>query len=341
MMDVHKRFNDVMNEIVKEWKKKDEVEGVYVYGALPRGTLTANSTLDLCVVWNASEAPVQLLAEHDGIRVDMTFLTPDQIEGVIAGEMDNEFKIAEVIGRLRVAKVVFDRNKRLKEWQERVAEYQWPENVIQSVKKRAIHLLDEASKSEMREDIVDAIELVRNALFDLGRVIIMRNNQFDIIRPTDVLTEVRMLDPITYQLFLRTFKLRGMEEEEIMDVLEDLNHWLEVAEDRLADSTVDGTEPIELLSHAQRGYHRAREMTIEGDYELAVLEMRRSLHNLGKALLSLHGIRTDDLTVLVNGLRENESEYFGQIFEEYGGFDFQLKGVNRSIAEARFIAQRI
>ncbi|MHA1770605.1 MAG: nucleotidyltransferase domain-containing protein [Candidatus Thorarchaeota archaeon] len=341
MMDVYRRFNNVMDEIVKEWKEKDNVEGVYVYGALPRGTLTANSTLDLCVIWNEEEAPVQLLAEHNNVRVDMTFLTPMQIEGVLNGEVTDAFKIAEVIERLREAKVVFDRQKRLKEWQERVKEYKWPEKVIQSVKERAIHLLDEASKSEMREDIVDAIELTRNALFDLGRVIIMRNNQFDIIRPTDVLTEVRMLDPITYQLFLRTFKLRGMEEEEIMDVLEDLNHWLGVTEDRLADSEVAETEAIELLSHAQRGYHRARELTIEGDYELAVLELRRSLHNLGKALLALQGIRTHDLTILVSGLRENEPEYFDQIFEEYGGFDFQIKGVNRSIAEARFIAQRI
>ncbi len=341
MMDVQKKFGKVLTDIVDEWKDRETVEGVYVYGAFARGTLTLNSTLDLCVIWNDDEAPVKLLAEHDDIRVDMSFITPKQIEAVFEGTAKEAFEISEVMGRLKNAKVVFDRNGRLKEWLKQAEDYKWPEEVINTVKTCAIKLLDEASKSEIGEDVVEAIELVRNALFDLGRVIAMRSNQFAIMSPAEVLTEVRLLDPIAYQLFLRTFKLKGMEEEEIMDVLEDLKHWLGVAEDRMTEGNDLNIDAINFLSQAQRGYHRSRELTIEGDYELAVLEMRRSMHNLGKALLAIDGIPMSDVTGLVSGLRENESEYFDQIFVEYGAFDFQLKGVNRSIAEARFIAQRL
>ena len=341
MMDIHKRFREVLDEIVNDWKEKDTVKGVYAYGAFARGTITANSVLDLCVIWDEQEAPVQLMAEHQNIRVDMSFLTPRDIEEVLDGKVKDSFKIAEVIRRLKEAKIVYDRDGDLEEWHKRAAEFTWPEKVIESMKQRALELLDNASEAADDEDVVSAVELVRNALFDLGRVIVMRNNQFEIIRPAEVLSEVRLLDPIAYQLFLRTFKLRGLEEEEIMDVLEDLRHWLEIAEERLAEREDAPLAAVEFLASAQRSYHTVNELTIEGDYELAVLEMRRAIHTLGRALLAMDGIISHNLAHLVDDLRENESDYYAEIFEEYGAFDFQIKGITRSIGEARFIAQRL
>ncbi len=341
MIDVKKKFSTALDEIAKEWRDNENARGVYVYGAYVRGTLTLNSVLDLCIVWEEDEPPSPLVAERQEVRVSMVFVPATEIDAVLNETTEDAFKIADVVGRLREAQVVFDRDGSLKKWLEKAAKFVWPENVIESVKKRAIQRLNDATRATDREDVITAMELVRNALFDLGRVILMRNNLFCIIRPAEVLTEVRMLDPIAYQLFLRTFKLRGMEEEEINDVLEDLRHWIEVAEERLNTRENVPFEAFEYLSVAQRGYHSVLELNIEGDYELAVLELRRAILALARALLVSDGIMVHELKDLVDDLREHESEFYSQIFEEYGAYDFQPKGVTRSIAEAQFIAQRL
>jgi predicted nucleotidyltransferase len=49
---------------VKEWKKQKNVKGIFVFGSYVRGTLTANSDLDIGVIWDGDEAPVQLLTKH-------------------------------------------------------------------------------------------------------------------------------------------------------------------------------------------------------------------------------------------------------------------------------------
>ncbi|RLI07607.1 hypothetical protein DRO42_07845 [Candidatus Bathyarchaeota archaeon] len=341
MMDVRKRFETALNGVLREWEENENARGAYVYGAFVRGTLTLNSVLDLCIVWNEDEAPAPLMAEHESVRVSMVFFPAGQIEMVLRGTTDDAFRIADVVGRLKDARVVLDKDGTLDEWLRVAADYSWPEEVIAAVKERAIKRLDEAERACDREDVISAVELVRDALFDLGRVILMRNNLYCIIRPAEVLTEVRMLDPIAYQLFLRTFKLRGMEEDDLNDVLEDLRHWLTVAERRLTEEENIPLEAFEHFSTAQRGYESTLELTIEGDYELAVLELRRAIHALGRALLVTDGILARELKDLVDDLREHESEFYSQIFEEYGGYDFQVKGVTRSIGEARFIAQRL
>ena len=105
----------------------------------------------------------------------------------------------------------------------------------------------------------------------------MVNNNFLILKPAEVLTEVRMLDPMTYSLFLRAYKLKGMDEPKLLAVLQDLRQWLDIAEARMSGVTLD--EQVILatgfLSNAQREYHGSLGLTYNGDYELAVLEMRQ------------------------------------------------------------------
>ena len=59
MKDLHRRFDTALNDTVKEWKSHKEVKGIFAYGSFVRGTVTANSDLDIGIVWGADDAPVR------------------------------------------------------------------------------------------------------------------------------------------------------------------------------------------------------------------------------------------------------------------------------------------
>ena len=340
MFDLQKKFDAALKDTVKEWKSHDKVKGIFVYGSFVKGTLTAHSDLDLGVIWDDPESPGQLFQEHKGIRIDIFFLRPEVVEDVFEGRTNDALRIAELIGILRNAKVVHDTKGTLKKWQKRAAEFVWSEDAIDSIKDQALLSLRNASKSAELGDAISAIHELRSGLFDLGRVIIMRNNYFSIMKPSDVLTEIRLLDPVSYPLFLRTFKLKGMDEEEIMDTLEEVRSWIEIAEGRISEGAVDDYA-MELLTRAQREYHGARNCALSGDYELAVLEMRRAVDDIGRALLALTGQFEVDQTNFVQALQESEPVFYENILVQHGAFDFTDKGIERGISEAHFIAQRL
>ena len=98
---------------------------------------------------------------------------------------------------------------------------------------------------------------------------------------------------------------------------------------------------LELINHAQRDYYGALSLTYNGDFELAVLEMRHSIEMIGMALLSLSGKSFDKPSDFIPSLRENETEFFNEMFVQHGAFEFQSTGIQRSIAEAQFIANRL
>ncbi len=340
MIDVRTRFNQVVRDTVDTWKSKREVRGVFVYGSYVSGTLTLNSDLDICVVWASEEAPAQLIAEHNGIRVDMTFLTTHDIKRVLEATPRDPFEVAMVVGRLKNALVMYDADGVLKEWQRQASSYKWPEELIRHLRNRAMSSLDKATKYVAREDTVNAVYEIRNALLDIGRVQVMRNGLFEIIRPSEILNEVRMLDPLTYQLFLRTFKLRALDEEGLRMVLEDVKRWLDFAEQEYGKSPY-AASAVEILAQAQREYHSAMTHTLNGDYELAVIEMRSAIHSLGQALITLDGVTEMRGGVLVDELRDRHPAFYDQLIVQHGGFEFQPKGIERSINEIRFIAQRL
>ncbi|MFW9944695.1 MAG: nucleotidyltransferase domain-containing protein [Candidatus Sifarchaeia archaeon] len=340
MFDLQKKFNAALKDTVKEWKSHDKVKGIFVYGSFVRGTLTATSDLNLGIIWDDPESPGQLFQEHKGIRIDIVFLKPNVIEDIFEGRINDALRIAELIGRLRNAKVVHDTKGMLKNWQERASKFVWSEDAVDSIKDQALLSLKNASKSAELGDAISAIHELRSGLFDLGRVIIMRNNYFSIMKPSEVLTEIRLLDPVSYPLFLRTFKLKGMEEEELMDTLEEVRSWIEIAEGRFSDGAVDDYA-MELLARAQREYHGARNCTLSGDYELAVLEMRHAVDDIGRALLALTGQFEVDQTNFVQALQESEPVFYENILVQHGAFDFTDKGIERGISEAHFIAQRL
>jgi len=340
MVDAKKKFDDILRNTVSIWQSRDHVKGIWVYGSFASGTVTMNSDLDISVVWDDKEAPVQLLSDHGGVRVDMTFLTPEQMEAALSGREQDPIKVCEVVGRLRNAMVVLDRDGSLRNLQKEADAYRWSPDAIGCVKARALGALDKATKFAAKDDTVSAVYEIRNGLFDLARVIVMKSNQFKIIRPSEVLGELRLLDPIAYQLFLRTFKLKGLEEKGLIAVLSDIRHWLDIGEERFADSK-HAAASTEMLSQAQREYHGSLALTMNGEYELAVFEMRRSIHSLGLALLTLDGMTEPGDLSVVEELREREPAFYEEILVKYGAFDFQPKGVERSIGEARFIAKRL
>ncbi len=340
-MNLRRRFDSALRDTVKEWKKQKNVRGIFVFGSYVRGTLTANSDLDIGVIWDGDEAPVQLLTKHREVLIDLIFMTVKEIEDVIEGRAENAYRIAEIVGRLRAAKVLHDKGGALETWQKTFAEYNWPTNVVDRLLARAIDGLEDAKRYDEEGNSVCAVHELRSALFDLGRTILMKNNMFCITRASDVLTEMRMIDPMTYKLFLRMFKLRGYDEKQLLSVLDEVKHWLKVAEERFEQTTVDELT-TELLTQAQREYHGALNLTVGGDHELAVLEMQGATYMLGRALLATGGMPSMSRgCALVTQLMDNESIYFNQILVEYGELDFQQAAIRRGIGEALFIARRL
>lgn len=343
MSDVHKRFTDALKDTVKEWKSHENVKGIFVYGSYVRGTATANSDLDICIVWDADEAPVRLMSTHKDVLVDMVFMTVKEVEDVFDGVTEDVTKISEVINRLRNSLVMHDTDGMVDEWQKKTLNYAWSEQSISQVKSTAIEFLERSRKFVGEDEEPSAIFEMRQGLFNLGRVILMVNNTFLILKPAEVLTEVRMLDPMTYSLFLRAFKLKGMDEPKLLKVLEDVRQWLDIAESQISAVTVDEQAILAtgFLSNAQREYHGSLGLTYNGDYELAVLEMRQAACSLGRALITLKEFSGMVDGVFMDQLSEIEPGFYEEILVEHGAYDILPKEIMRIIGEAQFIAQRL
>jgi predicted nucleotidyltransferase len=343
MPDVRKRFTDALKDTVKEWKKHENVKGIFVYGSYVRGTATANSDLDICIVWDGDEAPVRLMSTHKEVLVDMVFMTIKEVEDAFDLTTQDVTKISQVINRLRNSLVMHDTDKMVETWQKKAVDYVWSEESISQVKDTAMDLLNRARKLAQEDEGPSAIYEMREGIFNLGRVILMVNNIFFLLKPAEVLTEVRMLDPITYSLFLRAYKLKGMDEPKLLAVLEDLRQWLEIAESRISSVTIDEQAVLAtgFLSTAQREYHGSLGLTYNGDYELAVLEMRQAACSLGKTLITLKEFSSIVDGVFMDQLSETEPGFYEEILVEHGAYDILPKEIMRIIGEAQFIAQRL
>ena len=117
MTDIHRRFNTALQDTVKEWKQNPNVKGIFVYGSFVQGTITANSDLDIGIIWDGDEAPVRLMSTHKEVVIDMVFMTINDVEMVLAGDSKDVFKISEVVNRLRTSRVLHDTDKVLQDWQ--------------------------------------------------------------------------------------------------------------------------------------------------------------------------------------------------------------------------------
>ncbi|TFG11514.1 hypothetical protein EU537_12160 [Candidatus Thorarchaeota archaeon] len=340
-MDVRRKFEQSLQDTVEEWKSREEVRGIFVYGSYVRGTATMSSDLDVVIIWNEDEAPARLIARHKGVLIDMDFMTPEGIEVILEDEATDAFEVAGVISRLRGARIEYDPDKLLVDWLSRVEDYTWPEEMIDRVKERILESLSYAKKFLEKGDAASANYAMRLGILRLARLVLMRNNNFSIIKPAEVLSELRMLDPVSYQLFLRSFKLKGVSENQLMIILDDIKKWLIEAVERFEREDRTEEEVINLLTQAQRYYYGANGLTINGDYELAVLEIRRCIPMIGMALLRLSEIPLEREDALLKSLKENEKEFYEEIIMEYGGYDMQPKGIERAIGEATFLVNRL
>jgi hypothetical protein len=215
----------------------------------------------------------------------------------------------------------------------------WSDSSIEIVKGKAEDSLNLAHEQAESGEVGDAIYLLRAGLLDLARVVLMKNNVYKIIKPSEVLSELRMLDPMTYQLFLRSFKLKGLGERELLAILEKIEVWIKTAVERFQTGSTRDDVTL-LLTEAQRCYHGSNRLTMNSEYELAVMEMRQSIILLGKALLGLGGHELDN-SKFISDLRQHENEFFEQVVFEHGEYDLLEKPVKRSISEAKFIGQRL
>ncbi|MBE0526341.1 nucleotidyltransferase domain-containing protein [Candidatus Thorarchaeota archaeon] len=342
MTDIHRRFDTALNDTVTEWKKNEHVKGIFVYGSYVRGKITAKSDLDIGIIWDSDDAPVQLMSTHKEVVIDMVFMTISEVEAVLDRTSKDVFNISEVVNRFRTSKVYYDPDKLLQKWQNSVKQYVWSDEVISNMKKLALEEFSRGEKFVEEEDYESAIYEVRDGLLHLGRVIVMTNNIFTMLKPAEVLTEIRMLDPVTYKLFLRTFKLRGMDEHKLLKILEEIKEWLDKTEKQLEEVTSDNQllEATRLLAQAQREHYGSQGLSYSGDYEHAVLEMHQATCSLGRAMVALRGELTEDVAFIPN-LRKNEYDFFTQILVEHGAYDIQPAEISRIISEAKFLAHRI
>ncbi|MGQ4912083.1 MAG: nucleotidyltransferase domain-containing protein [Candidatus Thorarchaeota archaeon] len=342
-MDVQHLFESALKDTVKEWRDNPNVRGIFAYGSFVRGTATRDSDLDVCVVWDGEEAPVALMSTHKEVRIDMVFMTLREVDDVFDEKTGDVLKIAEVISRFRGARVVHDTRGMLKKWQQLASDYVWSDGSINLVKTEAVERLRRAEDYLDKMDETSAIYEMREGLFRLGRVILMTNNIFRILKPADVLTEVRLLDPMTYQLFLRTYKLRGMNEAKLLAVLEEMESWFSLAEERLESAPTDeaAIRATTLLAQAQREFYGSQVLTYAGDYELAVLEMRQAANSLGRSLVAVTGKMPDEEGAFIKTLRVSEPQFYKEIVLEHGAYDLQQPEIKRVIAEAQFIAYRL
>jgi hypothetical protein len=342
LKDLHRRFDTALNDTVKEWKSHKEVKGIFAYGSFVRGTITTNSDLDVGIVWGSVDAPVRLMSTHKEVPIDMVFMTTSDVEGVFSGTTKDVTKISEVINRLRNSRVVHDTDGLVKSWQEKTVNYTWSEESISQVKNTSMEHLKRARKFAQEDEGPSAIFELREGLFNLGRVVIMINNIFHILKPAEVLTEVRMLDPMAYSLFLRAYKLKGMNEQKLLKVLGDMRQWLEIAESRMDTVTLDEQAVLstELLSQAQREYQGSLRLSYSGDFELAVLEMRQAACSLGRALITLKEFSSFVDGAFMDQIGETEPVFYEEILMEHGAYDILPKEITRIISETEFIAQR-
>lgn len=343
MPDVRKRFSDALKDTVNEWKNHENVKGIFVYGSYVRGTATANSDLDICIIWDADEAPVRLMSTHKDVLVDMVFMTVKEVEDVFSGATKEVTKISQVINRLKNSLVMHDTDGMVENWQKQTVNYVWSEESISQIKSLAMEYLARAKRFAGEDEGPSAIFEMRQGIFNLGRVILMVNNVFQILKPAEVLTEVRMLDPMTYSLFLRAFKLKGMNEPRLLSVLNDLRQWLDIAESRMSEVSLDEQALLatDLLSQAQREYHGSLGLTYNGDYELAVLEMRQAACSLGRTLITLKEFSSFVDGAFMDQLGETEPVFYEEILVEHGAYDILPKEITRIIGEAEFLAQRL
>ncbi len=342
-MDLHRKFQMALSDTVEEWKKRDEVKGIFTYGSFARGTATANSDLDLVIIWEGEEAPARLMSEHMGVNIDMDFMTPAMIEEIFDDKEDQAFTVAGVISRLKGAHIEFDKDGMLITWLEKAATYSWPQNNMSAIKEHAEIKFQQADGHLSSDDVVSAVHEMRRGIFDLARLVLMKNSLFNIIKPSEVLSDVRMLDPMMYQLILRTFRLKGIDEGKMLTILEDVESWLEKAVNRFEESEdIASDSPVRAhLTQAQRYYYGSQTLTLNGEFELAILEMRRALAMVGTALLALQGNPVEAGGSLMAKIREHEPVFYEEVMLKYGAFDLLPTGVQRGLGEARFISQRL
>ncbi len=341
-MDLYRRFDTALHEIVDEMKSQRSIKGVFTFGSYVKGTTTPDSDLDICVAWDGNEAPVELLAEKKGVRIDLSYRTIDEFEKTLAGEMSDVLKTASIIGMLRDARIVLDPDGLIKKWQGHARIFVWKDDAIDTIKQRAMGHLERASKYMDSEDLANAVYELRRSLFEVSRVILMRNNIFTIVKPSEILSEIRMLDPITYQLFLRTFKLKTMNENELLDALSRIKPWMQKAVTTYENSSTSiESRVVANIAEAQRQYYGSYRLTLNGEYELAILEMCEAISLIAKVLLEIAGHKVSDENTLISLARDHEREYFDEIMFPLASFEFPPKSVKRGISETQFIVQRI
>ncbi len=339
--DLRIKYNDALHETVTGLKSRDDIIGIFAFGSYARGTLTARSDLDVFAILKNEPEETRRIEIRNDVVVDIFFSSETNFERIFNSEESDVIKIASVIFPLKTALIVWDPDKKVKEYFDKAKDYKWNPEQIDLLKADALEKFDRVADIVDEGDAETGIHVLRKGVLSLGKVVQMRNNSFDILTPSRTLDEVRIFSPLVYETFLRSFLLRGADADTLLDVTKEIKAWVDETKERIEKSQ---SEHKKKLSYLALEAHDELETAIDNIYgddtEMAMLQIQYTLEKLGKILLLLEGIDVVDDADIIKELRKNNHPFY-QVLINQGRYQIQPREVKRYASEATFLAQRI
>ena len=130
MPKTHKSTTDdaTLNEVTNRLSRHPAVDGLIVVGSASRGELNPASDYDLVVILSTMAVPLRVgVTSIDGRRADVVFCRTARVEEFLAAVEPLDFGswTGRLVGWLREGNVVFDRDGRVKQAQEKASGGDW------------------------------------------------------------------------------------------------------------------------------------------------------------------------------------------------------------------------
>ena len=117
-----------LNEVTERLSQHPAVDGLVVVGSASRGELNPASDYDLVVILSAMPIALQVgVTAIDGRRADVIFCKTAQVEEFLAASEPLDFGswTGRLVGWLREGRLVFDRDGRLRQAQQKARRGDW------------------------------------------------------------------------------------------------------------------------------------------------------------------------------------------------------------------------
>ncbi len=120
--------NATLNEVINRLSQHPSVDGLIVIGSASRGELNPASDYDLVVILSTMPLPLHVgVTTIDGRRTDVIFHEAAQVDAFLAASEPLDFGswTGRLVGWLREGRIVFDRDGRLGQAQQKAGRGDW------------------------------------------------------------------------------------------------------------------------------------------------------------------------------------------------------------------------